>query len=757
MVDKIEEAGVVSLANRRKRAMVLKRIQGKLKNARMRAEHRLAPNGKLILRARRLAVKILKRKIAGSLGAKYAILSPSQKMAIDRKIANKGALIKKLSIKLLPKVKSAELQRYKGIQSNGNAIVSPKIAAAPTASPVREAQYHPHKQTYLEKLKRARSDKNMKQVHDGKSRNKLIRKFVAKEETEITEAVKTGNEGYGFHGEAWEESRKKSVKGQHSKNADMAFATAHKRVKTVTGADDTTAKHYLDSVHGRQNYPAIAAGDHDKIHSDFKKFKKNYKPDLFESVKIEELSKTKLGQYITKATSDARHSAESGGSSAEKAWNHTLGRRYNAAQNAEDSAKKRLGTADRRVKGVAKAVARLTKESIQLQSLEELSNRLLRNYDRAAEKSETHTDDEHKLIKRAVGRITASEKRRGIAKVRATESVEQVDETLDGSYVGGLVGTFVGSVAGGLAAGLSGHPHMVIPSALAGSAIGLGGGATLGDKLTDKLYDMKQKRNEKMWAATRKANLKLAGKRLREEFEQLDETYRGKIVGGAIGALALGAPLVAASYFHPVVGIAASPVTLAGATIGGEIGDMVSDKFDDIKAGWKNKIAQKKAVASSKDTWEKVRLNALHNGGRTAPVKLKEADLSNGGKLPIKQIDGNNKKAGAGLEGSPELVAKYKSETPGQDVPLEVKTKSNDAPLKEFIEAVSEDIHYVVSLSEPNQETALNLANEIDGLPDVSINNVTENNISFSSKKDLSSDVTSLGKKLKVKFSVKKS
>lgn len=113
--------------------------------------------------------------------------------------------------------------------------------------------------------------------------------------------------------------------------------------------------------------------------------------------------------------------------------------------------------------------------------------------------------------------------------------------------------------------------------------------------------------------------------------------------------------------------------------------------------------------------------------------------------------------AGAGYEGTDELVNKYKFQTPGQNVPLETVTKSHSAKLKEFVEALNEGNNYVVTLKAASKENALKFANKIDSLPGISIDNVSEKNISFSSKKELKSELNDIGLALAVEFSFKRS
>ena len=90
-----------------------------------------------------------------------------------------------------------------------------------------------------------------------------------------TEAAKTGNPGYGYHGQHKSEN-----------DPDAAYDKMHSHVKSLTDGDDKTVKHYLDSAHGR--HLVGHENDHEHIKKDFKKFKKHYRPEMHEEVELQE-------------------------------------------------------------------------------------------------------------------------------------------------------------------------------------------------------------------------------------------------------------------------------------------------------------------------------------------------------------------------------------------------------------------------------------------------------------------------------------
>lgn len=103
---------VIDLQQRRKRALLMKRLAPKLKRARAIAANRVAGDVQLKRRVRKLAKNILRRRFAGKRGSLYQGLAPSDKLNIDKTIDAKVKMISGMATKLLPRVRQAEIKRY---------------------------------------------------------------------------------------------------------------------------------------------------------------------------------------------------------------------------------------------------------------------------------------------------------------------------------------------------------------------------------------------------------------------------------------------------------------------------------------------------------------------------------------------------------------------------------------------------------------------------------------------------------------------
>lgn len=102
---------VLNIQQRLKRAQTIRRNERKLERSRELAKAKLAPDKNIQKRAYSQARQIVRRKVAGQRGAEYETLGPTEKMAIDRAVEKRQKLIKKIALRLIPKVKQAEQQR----------------------------------------------------------------------------------------------------------------------------------------------------------------------------------------------------------------------------------------------------------------------------------------------------------------------------------------------------------------------------------------------------------------------------------------------------------------------------------------------------------------------------------------------------------------------------------------------------------------------------------------------------------------------
>lgn len=106
--EKIDEA-VLSMSQRRQRAIQLKRLQSRIQRARMLAMKRFADPKHLKMRARRQARGFLKKRFAP--GKEYDTMAVGQKIAVDKRLEKMKPVVGKIATRLMPKVRQAEIKR----------------------------------------------------------------------------------------------------------------------------------------------------------------------------------------------------------------------------------------------------------------------------------------------------------------------------------------------------------------------------------------------------------------------------------------------------------------------------------------------------------------------------------------------------------------------------------------------------------------------------------------------------------------------
>jgi len=111
--ESLELFEVLTLQQRRKRKLTMRRIKNKIKRGRRISQRKLATPEKIKTRAQRKAKEEVRKRIAGKRGVNYKSLPMSQRIQIDKMVEKRKNLIQKLAKRLLPKVKKAERERLK--------------------------------------------------------------------------------------------------------------------------------------------------------------------------------------------------------------------------------------------------------------------------------------------------------------------------------------------------------------------------------------------------------------------------------------------------------------------------------------------------------------------------------------------------------------------------------------------------------------------------------------------------------------------
>ena len=114
-----EDADLVEALNmqqRRARSLTMRKYKGKIAAARKRMAKKAATMDKLKARARKAAIVIIRKKIAGKKGENYAKLGPGEKMMIDKRVEKKKSAVDKIAKRLLPMVRKADLAKRSAVK-----------------------------------------------------------------------------------------------------------------------------------------------------------------------------------------------------------------------------------------------------------------------------------------------------------------------------------------------------------------------------------------------------------------------------------------------------------------------------------------------------------------------------------------------------------------------------------------------------------------------------------------------------------------
>ena len=107
-------AEAASVQTRIKRSITMKRYKNKIQRAKQIARKRLAGKKQISRRSLKQAKDLLRKRFAGQRGAKYHSLSRQDKVAVDKMLDKRKALIKKVAGKIYNPVKQNELRRFTG-------------------------------------------------------------------------------------------------------------------------------------------------------------------------------------------------------------------------------------------------------------------------------------------------------------------------------------------------------------------------------------------------------------------------------------------------------------------------------------------------------------------------------------------------------------------------------------------------------------------------------------------------------------------
>jgi len=107
----------LSLTQRRRKAMVMRRFRPKLKRMKRWISIKKAPEKNIQQRARKAAIRAVRKRVAGRKGEQYSSLSAADKSLIDKRVKQRQHIVDRLAKRLLPTTRKAELVRLTKMRS----------------------------------------------------------------------------------------------------------------------------------------------------------------------------------------------------------------------------------------------------------------------------------------------------------------------------------------------------------------------------------------------------------------------------------------------------------------------------------------------------------------------------------------------------------------------------------------------------------------------------------------------------------------
>jgi len=108
----------LTVAQRMKRGRIMKKYASRIAMARKRKMKRKADLATIKKRARKKAIDVIRKKVAGAQGKSYQEMSASEKSMIDKKVQKRQAAIERIAKRLIPQVRKVEMARIRGKSVN---------------------------------------------------------------------------------------------------------------------------------------------------------------------------------------------------------------------------------------------------------------------------------------------------------------------------------------------------------------------------------------------------------------------------------------------------------------------------------------------------------------------------------------------------------------------------------------------------------------------------------------------------------------
>ena len=246
----LDEA-VLSLQQRRQRALTMRRYKSKLSAARKRMAKRVSSKAKLQKKARKKAIALIRKKVAGAKGGSYSSLNPAEKMQIDKRVAKRKGAIDRIAKKMLPVVRKADIARVAGRKVNEefeNLFEVAQDADIKDKKGTQPAKYHAGLSKSTKDKRDAHFKKGAKMDDDNDAAYKPA-PGDAEAKTKPSTHTKRYHQMFNKEGKIKTDGRFRAFRKKVTEDAEQRLRDQHKKEK-----EDQSSEHEreMDSVKARK-------------------------------------------------------------------------------------------------------------------------------------------------------------------------------------------------------------------------------------------------------------------------------------------------------------------------------------------------------------------------------------------------------------------------------------------------------------------------------------------------------------------------
>lgn len=228
------ENEALSIQQRLARGRVMKRNAKKIARMRKIKSKKRADQDTLKKRARKMAIQLVRKKVAGDRGKNYASLGASEKATIDKLVNKKKAQVDRMSKKLIQKVRKGESERLSRARSNKTEGVEMKDFKT-----LFEGAAQKKVRADIEREREADKQKHDRAMDRARTLDTQAKNRAEEKDTHKTKDGRTAKKGLWYNiNQKKKRGEKPNPKGHPDRPSAQDFKDSRKTTKEESGAGE---------------------------------------------------------------------------------------------------------------------------------------------------------------------------------------------------------------------------------------------------------------------------------------------------------------------------------------------------------------------------------------------------------------------------------------------------------------------------------------------------------------------------------------